>query len=103
MSTVTSVEFSRAARAVSAAARRGGWEPPTFLSPPKVRHAQRTLRRRSPGPSVVAVRIRDRPWSAVLGDLVEGVVVANQLTGTEAQRCRDLLWAAVAEPDRRAA
>ncbi|MPY92398.1 MAG: hypothetical protein GEV08_04795 [Acidimicrobiia bacterium] len=103
MSTITAVEFSRAARTLAAAARHGGWEPPTFLSPPRVRDAQRTVRRRSPGSAVVAVRIRDRPWSAVLGDLVEGVVVANRLEGAEADRCRDALWAAVAEPEARAA
>ena len=42
----------------------------------------------------MAVRIVDRPWPAVLGDLVEGVIVANELDGADAQRCRDALWGA---------
>ena len=103
MRTLTAVEFARAARSLAAATRRGGWEPPTFVSPPRSRGAQRTVRRLAGGAAVVAVRIRDRPWSAVLGDLVEGVVVANRLVGPEADRCRDLLWAAVAGHEAEAA
>lgn len=103
MLTVTAVEFARAARSLAAAAREGGWQAPTFLSPPRARHAQRTVRRARDGTAVVAVRRRDRPWSAVLGDLVEGVVVANRLTGPDADRCRDVLWNALAGPEARAA
>lgn len=43
---------------------------------------------------MVAVRFRDRPWAAVLADLVEGVVVANGLRGTHADDARAALWAA---------
>ena len=45
----------------------------------------------------MAVRLRDRPWSAVLADMVEGVVVANELTGARADRVRAVLWLAVDE------
>jgi hypothetical protein len=92
---VTSLEFSHVARAVADAARRAGLRPPSFRSPPRLAGAHRTMRRRPDGGLVVAVRIFDRPWLAVVGDLVEGVVVANGLVGPEAQRCRDHLWAAV--------
>jgi hypothetical protein len=58
---------------------------------------------RQQGGATVAVRLRDRPWAAVLADMVEGVVVANRLTGTEADRCRTALWAAAgADADRAA-
>ena len=55
-----------------------------------------SLRHRIEYGLVVAVRIVDRPWPAVIGDLVEGVIVANGFDGEDAQRCRDVLWAAVA-------
>ena len=83
------------ARAVADAARAAGWRAPTFRSPPRLAAARRTVRRSADGGLVVAVRIFDRPWPAVVGDLVEGVVVANGLAGEDAQRCRDALWAAV--------
>jgi hypothetical protein len=96
MTTAPSLEFSRTARMVADAARAAGWIVPTFRSPPRLASARRTLRRRADGGLVVAIRIVDRPWPAVIGDLVEGVIVANDLDGADAQRCRDALWAAVA-------
>ena len=42
----------------------------------------------------MAVRYRDRPWPAVLADLVEGVIVAGDLRGSEAERIRAGLWRA---------
>jgi hypothetical protein len=47
------------------------------------------------GRETVAVQLADRPWPAVLADMVEGVVVANLLTGAEAMRVRTALWAAL--------
>jgi hypothetical protein len=44
---------------------------------------------------MVAVRLRDRPWPAVLADMIEGVVVVNRLVGVDADELRSLLWAAV--------
>ena len=43
----------------------------------------------------MAVRLKGRPWSAVVADMIEGVVVANGLTGTKADRARAALWLAV--------
>ena len=48
------------------------------------------------GQATVAVLLRDRPWEAVLADMIEGMVVANALRGPEADHCRDTLWRAVA-------
>jgi len=92
---VGSVRFARAARAVAEVARAEGWATPGFRSPPRLAGVERTLRRRPDGGVVVAVRVRGRPWSAVVGDLIEGVVVANGLRGRDAQRCRDRLWHAL--------
>src|SRR3954470_7434699 len=99
MTTAPSLEFSRAAQVVADAARAAGWIVATFRSPPRLAAARRTLRRRADGGLVVAVRIVDRPWPAVLADLVEGVVVANSLRGEDAQRCRDAVWAAVTQSE----
>ncbi len=43
----------------------------------------------------MAVRLKGRPWSALVADMIEGVVVANGLTGTKADRARAALWLAV--------
>jgi hypothetical protein len=44
---------------------------------------------------VVAVRFRGRRLDAVVGDLVDGVVAANGLSGAAAQRLRASLLQAV--------
>ncbi len=91
----TSVRFAAAARSLGTAARRRGLAVPAFRSPPRLVGVDRSLRRRADGAVVVAVRLRGRPWVAVLADMVEGVVVANRLSGADADQCRGVLWAAV--------
>ena len=76
-----------------------GWVAPSFRSPPGVAGAQRTLRRRPDGSYVVAVALRDRPWPAVVADMIEGVVIANGLRGLAAERCREVLWLALSGRD----
>ena len=53
----------------------------------------RTLRFR--GVPTVAVALRGRPWSAVVADMIEGVVAANGLQGVKADQARAALWLAV--------
>lgn len=45
--------------------------------------------------STVSIRVRGRPWAAVLADMVEGVVYANRLDGVDANRLRATLWNAL--------
>jgi hypothetical protein len=85
------VGFAATARALADEARRLGLAVPGFRSPPAVPGADRSLRRRPGGGVAVAVRLRGRPAAAVVADMVEGVVVANGLSGAEAERCRSLL------------
>lgn len=94
-SEASSLQFARAARTLGQAARAQGWTVPGYRSPPRVLGAERTLRRRPGGGATVAIRMRGRPWSAVLADMVEGLVVANGLSGSDADRARDQLWAAL--------
>ncbi len=91
----TSLRFAAAARSLGAATRQRGLVVPGFRSPPRVPGAQRTLRHRPGGGVSVAVTIRDRPFVAVVADMVEGIVVANHLDGIEATRVRTALWEAV--------
>ncbi len=53
------------------------------------------MRRRADGGATVSVVVKGRPYQAVIADLIEGIVVANQLTGAEATRVRTHLWEAV--------
>jgi hypothetical protein len=96
METATSSRFAEAARALGSAARSVGASCPSFRSPPRRTGVDRTIRRWEGG-ATVAVRLRGRPWPAVLADMVEGVVVANGLAGPAADELRSALWATVAE------
>jgi len=104
METTTSVaRFSHVARRLGAATRAAGLVVPAFRTPPRVASANRTIRR-LPGGPVVAVRIKGRSFAQVVGDLVDGVIVANCLDERTATRVRTSLLAALDLPgDARAA
>lgn len=89
-----SVRFAAAARVVSEEARANGLRAPAYKSPPRLAGAHRTVRRAGRD-VVVAVQVRGRPFAAVMADLVEGVVVANGLSGVDAGRARALMWEAL--------
>lgn len=91
----SSLQFAATVRTLGAAARARGLTVPGFRSPPRVPGAERTLRRRPDGGTTVAVVVKGRPYQAVVADLIEGIVVANGLDGTEATRVRTHLWEAV--------
>ena len=95
----TSLRFSAVARTLAVTSRARGLVAPGFRSPPRVLDAERTLRRMAGGSVTVAVRLRGRPFAAVVADMVEGVIVANDLKGAEATRARTALWQAVTKTD----
>lgn len=97
------VRFANAARVLGDCARRRGLAVPAFRSPPRVPEVSRTLRRRPDGSTSVAVQVRGRPFGAVVADMVEGIVVANRLSGAAATRTRTALWEAVSAADQHAA
>lgn len=94
MQSLTAARFSVLARVLADEARRRGLRPPGFRSPPRLPGARRTIRR-SGDAAVVAVSRADRPADAVVADMVEGVLVANGVTGADADRWRDELAASV--------
>jgi hypothetical protein len=91
----STLEFAHAARLLGGEARRRGLVAPSYRCPPRIVGVQRTVRRHGAG-AVVAVQVKGRPWPSVLGDMIEGVVVANRLLPPQADRVRDELWAALA-------
>jgi hypothetical protein len=96
----TSLRFAAAARDLGLACRRRGLRMPGFRSPPRLAGVNRSVRRRPDGGVTVAVRIRGRPFAAVIADMIEGVVVANGLDGEAADRVRETLWSALPGEDR---
>ena len=88
----TSIDFAEAARQLSDQARSLGLLVPAFRSPPRIVGLTRTLRRRADGTVSVAVAFKHRPWFAVISDMIEGIVAANDLAGPVAARARDDLW-----------
>ena len=91
MESSSTARFAHAARTLGREARRRGLVGPSFRCPPRLVGVDRTLRRR-PGGGVVSVRLRGRPWPAVLADMIEGVVVVNDLPPPRATRVRTELW-----------
>ncbi len=98
----TSLRFARLARALAEAARAQGLRAPTFRSPPRIPDVSRSIVRRGPAVTV-AVALRDRPWPAVVADMVEGVVATNRLTGVRADHVRAGLWRVATQVDELAA
>lgn len=99
MEPLASAGFCAAARLIADAARLHGLRPPGFRSPPRMADVPRAIRRYPDGQAVVSVRVRGRPRRAVVADMIEGVIVANRLSGPAAEAARRALLAAVTEVD----
>ena len=94
-STGRCLAFAEAARQLGIEVRGLGLAMPSFRSPPREVGRRRTLARHDDGSVTVSVMVRNRVWVAVLADMIEGVVVANQIDGTDAEVLRDQLWEAL--------
>ena len=93
----SALQFAHVARTLGLEARRRGLVSPSFRCPPRIVGVDRSVRRHANG-VVVAVQLKGRPWPAVVGDMIEGVVVANRLQSPQADRVRNELWTAVGAP-----
>ena len=91
------LRFADVARRLGAAAHANGLAVPAFRCPPRTPGVARTIRR-YPGGTVVSVRLRDRPFTAVVADMVEGVLVANHVPPADTGRIRAALGASVPGP-----
>ncbi len=86
--------FAEAGRRLATAATVMELRVPAFRTPPRVAGLDRTIRRGPGGAVLVSVRSRGRAWPAVLADMIEGVVRANELPPHDAARVRNELWQA---------
>jgi len=94
MSGTRTTLFASAARVLAQSAGELDLVVPGFRSPPRMVGVNRTVRRALDGQGgVVAVRIVDRPFTAVIGDMIEGIIRINNLSLAEADRVRTALWA----------
>jgi hypothetical protein len=87
----TTVDFAATARTLTRYARGAGLVGPSFRCPPRLVGVDRSIRRRGET-AIVSVRLRGRPWVAVLADMIEGVIAANRLGAPQADRLRSELW-----------
>lgn len=94
-STGRCLAFAEAARLLGMAVRGQEMVTPSFRSPPREVGRRRTLARHDDGSVTVSVMVRNRVWEAVLADMIEGVVAANQMDGIDAEVLRDHLWEAL--------
>ena len=94
MESGNAIEFAQAARTLTNVAQHLGLVGPSYRCPPRIVGVDRSLRRHVSG-VVISVKLRGRPWAAVLADMIEGVVAANGLGATQATRLRGELWAAL--------
>ena len=92
------LRFADAARRLGAAAHEAGLSVPAFRSPPRVPGAARTIRR-YPAGAVVSVRLRERPFTEVVADMVDGVLAANRVPPADAPRLRSRLVAGLGAVD----
>ncbi len=93
--TMGSLDFSEAARQMGHIVRAEGYRVPTFRSPPRRPGQTRSIRRWPDGSVTVAVALRGRAPMAVLADMIDGVLAANDLAGREAGALRERLWEGV--------
>lgn len=78
-------QFAETVRLLNAAAAAEGMRAPSFASPPRLASADRTIRWLTNDRALVAVRRGRRAANVVVQDMIEGVVVANRLSGLEAE------------------
>ncbi len=88
-----SLRFAATARALGEAARAQGCVAPAFRSPPRIPGRNRSIRRHANGSSTISLVLRDRPWSSVVADMIDGIVAVNPDADPEV--LRDGLWATI--------
>ncbi len=91
MNTTQLASFAQAGRILATAARELGLVAPSFRTPPRVVGFNRTIRRDG-NVVLISVVVRGRTLDAVLADMIEGVVCANDLSAIAADRVRNALW-----------
>ncbi|MGI9598472.1 MAG: hypothetical protein ACR2QK_20065 [Acidimicrobiales bacterium] len=91
---LTSIRFAQIARQVNQAAKDQSLRPPAFRSPPRAPGLRRSIKRRPDGSATFSVSLRGRPAVAVVADMIDGVMAANEPCSTRSAEIRDRLWSA---------
>lgn len=89
---ITSMEFARAARGITAAGTRLGLKPVSFRAPPRILTVNRSIRW-AHGRAIVSVRLKGRSFDEVVSDMVDGVLTANGIHHAPEKK-RELMAAA---------
>ena len=85
MDALSPPEFAAVVKQLGRVAAAAGLRMPGFVSPPRTRSATRTIKWLTGDRALVAVRRSDRAAAEVVDDMIDGVVAANRLSGSEAQ------------------
>lgn len=93
---LNSVRFAQIARRLNQTASAAGLRTPAFRSPPRTPGLCRSITRRADGSATVSVALRGRPAVAVVADMIDGVMAANEPGSTRSAAVSDRLWAAAA-------
>lgn len=93
---LTSIRFAQIARQLNQAAKDHRLRTPAFRSPPRAPGLRRSIKRRPDGSATVSVSLRGRPAVAVVADMIDGVMAANEPCSTRSAEVRDRLWSAAA-------
>ena len=93
-----SIKFLKVIRTLERIAGQRGFVAPSFRCPPPSAKFQRSIKKLDNDKVTISIVARDRPWLAVLADIVEGFVIANSSSERESE-LRNLLWDSIASND----
>ncbi len=90
----TAVSFASIGHVLSDEAAMLGVSAPSFRSPPRIPGVRRSVTRNRDGSVTVAVLLRQRPMTAVIADMIDGLVMTAALVPTDSRTLYDRLWGA---------
>ena len=87
------MSFAAVGRVLTDQALACGVTAPSFRSPPRIPGVRRSVTRNRDDSITVSVIVSRRPLSAVIADMIDGVVLSSGLRADEARSLYDALWA----------
>ena len=86
------MSFAAVGRVLTDQALAQGVTAPSFRSPPRIPGVRRSVTRNRDDSITVSVIVSQRPLSAVIADMIDGVVLTSGLRADEARALYDTLW-----------
>ncbi|NNF53817.1 MAG: hypothetical protein HKN03_05165 [Acidimicrobiales bacterium] len=86
------MSFAAIGRVLTDQALTLGVSAPSFRSPPRIPGVRRSVTRNRDGSITVSVIVSRRPLSAVVADMIDGIVLTSGLKADEARSLYDKLW-----------